>query len=143
MRRIQAYFRTEDEAVGAQTALLGYSTEGGEVSALTDPLGRERQILIPIVPFNTGNSGSGIGVSPATAGAVGGGAVVPGVLAGDTVDDDNRPADREDEPLTNDAVADGDLDDLHYTMELKVSEADYDAVVHALRQKHAYVEVFD
>lgn len=39
-KRIQAYFRTEDEAEGAKTALLSFDVEGLDVGALTDPLGK-------------------------------------------------------------------------------------------------------
>lgn len=51
-RKIQAYFRTENEAEGAKIALISYKVDGLEVWPLTDPIGEDRRILFPIAPFS-------------------------------------------------------------------------------------------
>ncbi|MCL6602537.1 MAG: hypothetical protein K6T94_06620 [Paenibacillus sp.] len=150
-RRIQAYFRNENEAEGAKTALISYNVEMVEVGALTDPLDtgvRGRNILVPLVAYNgssmTGGLGGAAGTTGGVPGAAGvpGTAFVPGVALTDPInDDDNRLKDGE---VRNDTeIADGDLDDLRYVMELKVPRDKYLEVIEALRRKHAFVEVFE
>ncbi|BCG60463.1 hypothetical protein [Paenibacillus sp. URB8-2] len=140
-KRIQAYFRTEDEAEGAKTALLSFDVEGLDVGALTDPLGEDRRLLLPLMPPNnlagSGSTFAAFGAAPAA---------VPVV----TVDNNagRAPLSGDDSLGTDDLRADrmysgGDLDHLHYVMEIKASDEDFNAVVHTLRSKNAYVEIFD
>lgn len=148
-KRLQAYFRTEDEAEGAKTALIPYAVEGLEVSSLTDPLDQggntRRNILIPLVPFNNSSvAGSGVGAAGAASGTLAGTAIVPGIVRDDgldSTDEHNEHDTRSNAVLSNND--DPDLDNLHYVMELKVPEEQYNDVVHALRGKRAYVEVFE
>ncbi|MFD1772837.1 hypothetical protein [Paenibacillus rhizophilus] len=140
-RRIQAYFRTEDEAEGAKTALLSFDAEGLNAGALTDPLGEDRRLLLPLMPPNnlagSGSTFAAFGAAPAA---------VPVVTADNNAD--RAPLSGDDSLGTDDLRADrmysgGDLDHLHYVMEIKASDEDFNAVVHTLRSKNAYVEIFD
>ncbi|MHA6530466.1 hypothetical protein [Paenibacillus sp. BAC0078] len=135
-QRIQAYFENEDEAEGAKTALIPFGVTDIEVSALTDPLDkgdhRGRNILLPLVPYNTSAmAGQSFGVAGA-AGLLPGAVIVPGI----NVDDD----------FGNSSVmdaADRGPDDLHYVMALKVPEEKQNEVVEILRGKRAIVEIFE
>lgn len=146
-KRIQAYFSTEDAAEGAKTALIPYGVEGIEVSALTDPLdtggATHRNILVPIAPFNTSaTAAGGLYTAGGAAGPLTGAAIVPGVVDGDNL---GRPDDvrTEGEVHSSSDYKDIDLDNLHYVMDLKVTENHYNEVVEVLRGKQAYVEIFD
>ncbi|QWU15050.1 hypothetical protein SAMN04487895_109258 [Paenibacillus sophorae] len=140
-RRIQAYFRTEDEAEGAKTALLSFDADGLDVWTLTDPLKADRRLLLPLVPTNnlagSGSTFAAFGAAPAA---------VP-VVAAD-VNEGRAPMKGDDSFGTDDLradrmYADGDLEGLHYVMEIKVTDEDFNAVVHTLRSKKAFVEIFD
>ena len=146
-KRIQAYFRTEDEAEGAKIALIPYGVGDSEVSALTDPLNEEgrsnRNILLPLIPYNnSAMTGGTFGVAGAT-GSLAGAPIVPAINVDDRIDDpDARSAGdvREGaEPL----IGSNDDADLHYVMDVKVEDANFNEIVEVLRGKHAYVEVFD
>lgn len=147
--RIQAYFRTEDEAEGAKTALIPYGVDNLEVSPLTDPLSTDRNyrnnIMIPLVPYNNSAMTSGGGYGSA-GGAGGAGPIVgaPLVAAIDATDGpdalDNRSAGDVRSGLD---FSDDDYDNLRYVMEVKVDEAKQTEVIEALRRKHAFVEIFD
>ncbi|SET68903.1 hypothetical protein [Paenibacillus sp. NFR01] len=144
-RRIQVYFRNEDEAEGAKTALIPYGVENIESSALTDPLdagGRPARILIPFIPYNNAASAaSGVAV-PGGIGPLSGGAVITSVDADDPVVDD---ADGPQNTVTrgDDEYFNGDYKELRYVMEVKVPDERYHEVVEVLRGKHGYVEVFE
>ncbi|ASA23697.1 hypothetical protein [Paenibacillus donghaensis] len=151
-KRIQAYFRTEDEAVGAQTSLIAYNLENSEVSRLTDPLNTSRSqgrnILLPLVPYNNASTGGGIMGASGASGTVANAAFAPGLVIPDAAGhrdlaEDKGPVDDDVKVLNSEEVTDGDLDDLHYVMDLKVPEAQFDEVVRTLRGKHAFVEVFE
>ncbi|MDT3426646.1 hypothetical protein J2Z22_002172 [Paenibacillus forsythiae] len=140
-RRIQAYFRTEDEAEGVKTALLSFDADGLDVWALTDPLGQDRRLLFPLMPTNnlagTGSTFASFGTAPAP---------VP-VASGD-VNEGRAPLSGEaflgsDDLRADRMYADGDLDSLRYVMEIKVTDEDFNAVVHTLRSRNAFVEIFD
>ncbi len=147
-RKIQAYFRTENEAEGAKTSLIAYKVDGLEVWPLTDPLDRDRNILFPIAPFsNTSVAAGTVGSLGAESTPAAGAMLVPGLAASQTRDDEDDHY-RVDEDKISANVADGDLedgdlDDLHYVMELNVAEDNYNEVVEILRGKRAYVEVFE
>ncbi|KQY82537.1 hypothetical protein ASD24_14180 [Paenibacillus sp. Root52] len=146
-KHIQAYFRTEDEAEGARISLQAYRTEHLEVGQLDGAVGRSNRILIPLVPYTTtGATGTSGGVGVGTApGAPGTGNVVP-VIADVDRNRETDPRDRvnEDGDLLNAAdVSPGDYSDLHYVLSAKVSDEDYDDIVHKLRSNHAYVEELD
>jgi hypothetical protein len=146
-RRIQAYFKTEDEAEGAKTALIPYGIEGSEVSALTDPLdtggNTRRNILIPLAPYNTSaTAAGGVYAAGGTTGPLAGAAIVPGVAVDNDpgrTDNDRTPG----EVHAGSDLKDSDLANLNYVMDLKVADTDYNAVVEVLRGKQAYVEIFD
>ncbi|MBW4080229.1 hypothetical protein [Paenibacillus sp. S150] len=145
-KRIQAYFRTEDEAEGAKTALIPYGVEGLEVSALTDPLDkgdhRSRNILLPLVPYNnSAMAGGAFGVAGAS-GSLSGAAIVPGIRVDDDPDDDTDARSAGDVRSEKD-VDDRDLGNLHYVMDLKVSEEKHNEVIEVLRGKRAFVEIFE
>ncbi|AIQ14043.1 hypothetical protein [Paenibacillus durus] len=140
-RRIQAYFRTEDEAEGAKTALLSFDADGLDVWALTDPLKTDNRLLLPLVPTNNLAGGG------STFGAFGAAPAAVSVIAGD-VDEGRAPLSGDDSLGTDDLradrmYADGDLEGLHYVMEIKVTDEDFNGVVHTLRSKNAFVEIFD
>ena len=146
-RRIQAYFRTEDEAEGAKTSLISYNVEGLEVSQLTDPLDSgargDRNILVPLVAYtNTSMSGGLAGVGGTTGTVAGNAAILPAITALDPTDD-NRKDLKGGEVRNDTEVVDADLDNLHYVMELKVPRENYLEVIETLRNKHAFVEVFE
>ncbi|MBE7683479.1 MULTISPECIES: hypothetical protein [Paenibacillus] len=145
-KHIQAYFRTEDEAEGARTSLQTFRTEHLEVGQLDSAIGRDKRILLPLVPYNTAG-GAG------TNGAMGVG-TAPGVPASENVvpvvSNVDRNADR-DRDVHDNVNADGDLlraadvssddyDDLHYVLSAKVQDEDYDEIIHKLRSNNAYVE---
>lgn len=146
-RRIQAYFSTEDAAEGAKTALIPFSVEGSEVSALTDPLdtggNNRRNILIPLAPYNTSaTAAGGVYAAGGATGPLTGAAIVPGVALDNDLGrtDDERT---EGEVHSSSHFQDSDLADLHYVMDLKVADNHYNEVVEVLRGKQAYVEIFD
>lgn len=156
MRRIQAYFRTEDEAEGAKTALLSYKVEGLDVWPLTDPLsnnGGGRSFLLPLVPYgaNLGGSSTAMGASAATYPAgTHAGVLVPPVIAGEDgklfgKDDDlsDKEIREHNKDPEHSELSDSDLSQLSVVMELKASDEDYNEVVHTLRGKNAYIEVFE
>ncbi|WP_366293838.1 hypothetical protein [Paenibacillus sp. AN1007] len=146
-KHIQAYFRTEDEAEGARTSLQAFRTEQLEVGQLDAAIGRDTKVMVPLVPYNTAG---GVG----TNGAMGVGAA-PGVPASENVipvvTDVDRNAERDPRNRVNEDgdmldaadVTSADYDDLHYVLSAKVSDEDYDAIVHKLRSNHAYVEELD
>ncbi|KGE18249.1 hypothetical protein [Paenibacillus wynnii] len=146
-KRIQAYFRTEDEAEGAKTSLISYNVKGLEVSPLTDPLDSgargNRNILVPLVAYsNTSMSGGLAGVGGTTGSVAGNAAILPAIAAVDPTDD--KGINLKDGEVRNDTeVTDADLDNLHYVMELKVPRENYLEVIETLRNKHAFVEVFE
>ncbi|NGM81899.1 hypothetical protein G5B47_05685 [Paenibacillus sp. 7124] len=141
-KRIQAYFRNENEAEGAKTVLLSFDADVLEVGALTDPLGEDRRLLLPLMPPNnlagSGSTFAAFGAAPAA---------VP-VRTASTDIDRKEPfngdaANGRDDLRADRMYAEGDLDHLGYVMEIKVSDEDFNAVVHTLRGKNAYVEIFD
>ncbi|MDO7908096.1 hypothetical protein Q5741_16940 [Paenibacillus sp. JX-17] len=150
-KQIQAYFKTEDQAEGARTSLQAYRTEHLEVGKLDSAIGRDRRLIIPLVPYN--NSGS-----MNTAGAVGfTGAAGAGSYANNVVPvvaENDRDISREDAPNSDAPPSDDNLlgagevdpddyNDLTYVLSAKVSDEDYEAIVQKLRQNNAYVESFD
>lgn len=131
-RNIQAYFQTEDEAASVSTRLQPYSVEPVEVSQLTESIGRDRSILIPLgAGMTNGPSGVGGGGFPlgnnTTTGAVPAGAVVTGAFNVDS----------------NTDVFDGDRDDLHYVLAVKVEDSVYHEAVEIIRRNNGYLEVYE
>ncbi|UQZ33020.1 hypothetical protein C2I18_05230 [Paenibacillus sp. PK3_47] len=146
-KRIQAYFRTEDEAEGARVSLIPYGVSDSEVSALTDPLdadGRStRNFILPLIPYNnSAMTGGAYGVAGAT-GTLSGAPIVPPINVGDRVDDPEARSAGDVREGTEPLLGGNDEDDLHYVMDLKVEDASFNEIVEVLRGKHAYVEVFD
>jgi hypothetical protein len=147
-RKIQAYFRTENEAEGAKTALISYKVDGLEVWPLTDPIGNDRNILFPIIPLDSASVVAGTTGTLGTASTPAAGAMlVPGIAASDTrADPETHYSVNEDQVSANVAegdLEDGDLSELRYVMELSIAEENYNEVVEILRGKGAYVEQFE
>lgn len=147
-RKIQAYFRTENEAQGAKTALISYQVDGLEVWPLTDPIGDDRRILSPIAPFSntsiaTGTVGSLGADSTPAAGAM----LLPGVSSSETGDESETNysvnEDHVSAAVADGELEDGDLSELRYVIELSVAEENYNEVVEILRGKGAFLEQFD
>lgn len=146
-KRIQAYFRTESDAEGAKTSLISYNVEGLEVWPLDDRLSNgssNRNFLFPLIPYNSAATAAGTGgaTTGTYAGTGAGAGALPGIAVPEALDDTERRFDEDGLEKTAE-LADGDLDDLHYVMELKVSSENYLDVIKTLRHKHAFVEVFD
>lgn len=154
-KHIQAYFKSEDEAEGARASLLPYETEQMEVGALDASIGRNGDLLVPLVPINGGLGNGGAGTAsvagmPGTASAQG---VVPVVTEHDNSDENGTVSDelpdrtREDgvpDPLINvSAFSDEDYDNLRYVLSLKVKDEDYEMIVHKLRGRGAFVDRLD
>ncbi|GAK42284.1 hypothetical protein TCA2_4776 [Paenibacillus sp. TCA20] len=141
-KRIQAYFRTEDDAEGARISLHAFATEQLEVGELDSSIGRSNRILVPLVPYN--NVG---GVN--TTGAVGTAAgtqtegIVP--VVSDRNPDEPTAADRngnrEGGLLNAEDVFTDDYDNLHYVLSVKVKDEEYEEVVNKIRSKGGYVEI--
>ncbi|MNC43055.1 hypothetical protein D3C75_918980 [compost metagenome] len=120
--------------------------EGIEVSELTDPLDkgyhRNRNILLPLVPYNnSAMTGGAFGVA-GTAGTLTGAAIVPGIGVDDDLDN-NTDARSAGDVRSAAEVDDRDLSDVHYVMDLKVPDERHNEVVEVLRGKHAFVEIFE
>ncbi|MFS0872091.1 hypothetical protein [Paenibacillus xylanilyticus] len=143
-KHIQAYFRTEDEAEGARTSLQTFRTEHLEVGQLDSAIGRDRRIMLPLVPYNTAggagtNGAMGVGTAPGVPASEN---VVP-VVSNVDRNADRGPRDNvnEDGDLLDAAdVSSDDYDDLHYVLSAKVQDEDYDEIIHKLRSNNAYVE---
>lgn len=143
-KHIQAYFRTEDEAEGARTSLQTFRTEHLEVGQLDSAVGRDKRIMVPLVPYNTAggvgtNGAMGVGASPGVPASEN---VIPVVS---NVDRDTERGSRdnvnEDGDLLDAAdVFSGDYDDLRYVLSAKVRDEDYEEIIHKLRSNQAYVE---
>ncbi|WP_018887754.1 hypothetical protein [Paenibacillus massiliensis] len=147
---IQAYFRTEDEAEAARYSLQAYQTSDVEVGALESSLGRDKRLLIPIVPYNTTGSMTGGAVGGISAPGSTGPDSVSVVSTNDFKEARSRDDDRDDEVPSNPVLLDADdvyssehNDDLRYVLSVKVAESDYDQVVNKLRAGHAFIEKFD
>lgn len=146
-KRIQAYFRTENEAEGARTSLQVYATEQLEVGALESGVGREKHILLPFVPNNGGSgtaSGTG-GVGVAGAGSAQGVPIVPVITNDDRgeVASADINGNREGGILNAEDVSSADLDDLRYVLSCKVKDEEYNDVVNKIRQNGGFVETFE
>ncbi|SEK70350.1 hypothetical protein [Paenibacillus sp. OK003] len=143
-KHIQAYFRTEDEAEGARTSLQTFRTEHLEVGQLDSAVGRDKRIMVPLVPYNTAggvgtNRAMGVGAAPGVPASEN---VIPVVS---NVDRDTERGSRqnvnEDGDLLDAAdVSSGDYDDLRYVLSAKVRDEDYEEIIHKLRSNQAYVE---
>lgn len=147
-RKVQAYFRTENEAEGAKTALIAYKVEGLEVWPLTDPIGNDRNILFPIVPFgNTSVAAGTVGTLGTASTPAASTIMVSGLAVPESRNDEDDYYEVDEEQISANVadgeLEDGDLNDLHYVMELKVAEENYNEVVEILRGKKAFIEVFD
>ena len=133
-RNIQAYFQTEDEATSVSTRLQPYSVEPVEVSSLTESLGRDRSILIPLgAGMTNGPSGIGGGGFPVGNNTATGGAVPAGAIFTDAVNGDSN----------TDTLFDGDRDGLHYVLAVKVEDRAYDEAVEIIRRNNGYLEVYE
>lgn len=146
-KRIQAYFKTEDEAEGARTSLQVYATEQLEVGELETGVGRDKHILLPFVPNNGGTgttSGTG-GLGVAGVGTPQGVPIVPVITDNDRgeVASADINGNREGGILNAEDVSSADLDDLRYVLSCKVNDEEYNDVVNKIRQNGGFVESFE
>lgn len=145
-KQIQAYFQTEDQAESAKTTLFTYKTENLEVSKLADAIGRNSNILLPLVAMSpSGNLNNAGAVGGMGAGGVTSNNIIPIIE-----NNDHEP----EMPLesnvnkrgtmldASDVTAD-DYEDLNYVLVAKVEDQYYDEIVQKLREHHAYVEKMD
>ncbi|MEF2968901.1 hypothetical protein V3851_24240 [Paenibacillus sp. M1] len=155
-KHIQAYFQNEDQAESARTSLLPFEMDLVEVSSLDHSIGRNHNLLVPLLPLNNGYStANGVGVvgMPNTISAQG---VIPVAALGDSDDEErmingeradtekDRPDfDSELSPVVDVTAADDDYENLKYVLTAKVKDAEYDDIVHKLRTHGAYVEHLD
>lgn len=151
-KHIQAYFKSEDQAEGARTSLLTFEMEQVEIGSLDRSIGRSQNVLVPLVPMNSAatNTGGAYGTA-GIPGAVTGQSVMPPAMIQDR-DEQIRNGERVDdghERLQSEPVVDvTDVDDkefneLKYVLSAKVSDADYEDIVHKLRTHGAFVEHLD
>lgn len=141
-KQIQAYFRNEDEAEGARIKLQVYNTENLEIGRLQEAIGRDDDILIPLVPWNAGGTG---GTTMGT-GAVGGVAPAPGMIVSAPASsnlDQNDSFFASDESMDSEDFTDEDFDKLSYVLSVKVRDEDYDEIVHMLRVNRACIQCFN
>ncbi len=120
--KIQAYFKTENDAETSYTQLGKYTTENSEVSKLTDKFSKTGSWFGPyMVPTAGSHSGAG------GRGSFG----VRGVPAFALIKDKDL--------LSSDKVP----DDLKYVSSVDVHAEHFDEVIHMLRENDGYVEVFE
>ncbi|MFF2910513.1 hypothetical protein [Paenibacillus sp. NPDC057934] len=142
-RRIQAYFKTEDDALGAKTALIAYNVEGLEVWPLNDRLGQDLRFLLPVIPLGNSALAAGGFSTSGTSGAPGAGAALVASTGIPESVDDVESRGFEGSTGEEAKLSGEELGELRYIMELKVDEARYNEVIQILRSKQAYVERFD
>ncbi|WP_223069229.1 hypothetical protein [Paenibacillus caui] len=154
-RHIQAYFRTEDDAEGAKIRLAAYPLEHLEAGRLEEGMGRNRNILIPILPFGTitgmyAGGVSTLGSIPAVFAAHSTASVADAGETGAQRDiREDRPEDDNDTwgtvPLAQDTFGgDGSgYEDLKYVLSAKVKDVHFEEVVNKLRSEGAFVEILD
>lgn len=120
--KIQAYFKSENDAETSNIQLGKYTTENSEMSKLTDKFSKKGSWFGPyMVP--TAGSHSEVGGRGAFA--------VRGVPAFALI--------KNKELLSSDKVP----DDLKYVLSLDVHDKHLDEVIHMLRENDGYVEVFE
>ncbi|MEW4370908.1 hypothetical protein [Paenibacillus kandeliae] len=150
-QHIQAYFRTEDQAQGAQTSLQTFNVKNLEVGRLDKQISQGSRVLVPLIPLNAGGTAGGGNASGVSAG-VGPGTIVPPTAIIDedgkrnevTDDDTANRRDRDDADAWSALGAtDKDYDDLKYVLSATVMEADVESVVQKLRTNNAFVEVLE
>lgn len=148
-KQIQAYFKSENDAESAKTALLTYKTENLEVSSLEGTLGRSNNILVPLVPIGGGSGGSQTGGAQGAVGTPGplyDGNVIPIVESDEAAknrDDRHARTDHDRGLLDSGEVELNDYNDLRYVLVAKVTNEHYEEIVTKLRNVGAYVERFD
>ncbi|OBZ19234.1 hypothetical protein A8L34_06855 [Bacillus sp. FJAT-27264] len=142
-RRIQAYFKTEDDALGAKTALIAYNVEGLEVWPLNDRLGQDSRFLLPVIPLGNSALAAGGFSTSGTSGAPGAGAALVASTGIPESVEDVESRGIEGNTGEEGELSDEELGELRYIMELKVDEDRYNEVIQILRGKQAYVERFD
>lgn len=135
-RRIQAYFRTEDDAESARTKLQTYSVSEMEIGEL--PEGRENSARL-LAPFALGAGttdgtvmGSGAGVSGADRGI--GAAIVWKELGRNNEIDSTAEANGTDE---------NSLKGFKYVLSCQAAEEDYDEVIDVIRRNEGAVEIME
>ncbi|WMT40053.1 hypothetical protein RE628_22470 [Paenibacillus sp. D2_2] len=140
---LQAYFRNEDEAEGARASLMAFQADDVEVGRLSDSIARSDLTALAFYPMS--NNGFIVGTGPATLSAQGLYHLVDmedGEVRGgqNEIDADQENTVRDD---ALDDVAAGEMDRFQYTLSTKVSDDQYENIVHKLRSLGAYIESTD
>lgn len=139
-KHIQAYFQTEDQAESAKTTLLTYKTENLEVSKLGETIGRNNNLMLPLVAVNPSGNVNNSGAVGVMGGGVAGNNIVPiidnDIDSGSNVNTNGTFVDAAD-------VTPDNYENLNYVLVAKVKDEQYDEIVQKLRQVHAYVEKMD
>jgi hypothetical protein len=123
-KRIQAYFRTENDAADVTSKLHKYHASKVEMGALTDVMSLNRDSVL--LPFAIGTTTTGTGIFTTGQGVPAG---VSGAAAVVGLDD------------VQDSLQSDNFDNLSHTLSAEISDEDYIRVVHMIRENHGYVEL--
>jgi len=143
---IQAYFRNEDEAEGARASLMALQANDVEVERLSDSLAHSDGSGPAFFPMS--NNGFIVGSGPGMMTAqglfqvadLGDGELHIDLDGGNSEDSDHA------DTLRNDVLDDTesvDTDRFQYTLSAKVSDDQYENIVHKLRSLGAYIQSVD
>ncbi|MHA0855618.1 hypothetical protein [Paenibacillus sp. CMAA1364] len=134
-KQIQAYFQTESEAEGAKSSLLGYKTQNLEVSKLETAIGRDTNLLSPLVAVNSSDNVTALGTSGmSSAGGIAGTSGVPIIM-----ENDARPNVDDNRDVINTNNSDH-YEGLNYVLVAKVEDEHYEEIIQKLRNNNAHVE---
>lgn len=142
-KHIQAYFRNEDEAEGARASLIAVTTAEVEVGRLSDSVAASDWSAPAFYPMS--NNGFTVASGPGTMSAQGLFHVVDmgdGEVRGDLDGSNSFDADRGEtvrDDVLDEAVTD-ETDEYQYVLSTKVSDEQYESVVHKLRSLGAFIE---
>lgn len=139
-KHIQAYFQTEDQAESARTTLLTYKTENLEVSKLAETIGRNNNLLLPLVAISPSGNMNNSGAVGVMGGGVAGNNIVP-IIENDGNSDSN--VNKNGTLIDAADVTTDNVENLNYVLVAKVKDEQYDEIVQKLREVHAYVEKMD
>lgn len=137
-KHIQAYFQTEDQAESAKTTLLTYKTDNLEVSKLAETIGRNNNLLLPLVAISPSGDMNNSGAVGVMGGGVAGNNIVPIIE-----NDGNSNVNKNGTLIDAADVTTDNIENLNYVLVAKVKDEQYDEIVQKLREVHAYVEKMD
>lgn len=155
-KKIQAYFKTENEAQDVQIRLHTYNVKKLEMGEISDNVGDGIPLIIPYVagtstttPAGTGAFASGDSVSAADSGVIG------PFIALDQIRHEGNPEiarDRERQRFNEKENDDrgrlddfyiGDRRELRYIVSGEVKDSEYEDVVSIIRHNGGHIEVMD